>query len=823
MTRPSPTLHARHLDHQHHHHRHDQTQSYAVFPPHAPTHNHSSPIHENCFAVGQRTSDYIEPRVGLEDPNNGLIDASLHIETLECELDKADCEIKLLSHENAVLSERSNRGHEEGRMETTQALVGHLQHLHKSIQDLHGTLRVLMEEAYGVRDDEPELSESRYYFEGGWEDMAKLWRGGLAPIRRKDWSYTAQDGHEVQGPETRPVQHASEPEPGNGNEGADPCDMAYRFERSNTPSPEERRPPRGDRVALRQIDTDMAILHLQDRSEKTETLIEYLTHRRSFQEQWSNRVANISGNYEECISVLLGDIYKTQDEGDDDKEEDEELYCTCGKCMLEEKDATLRSGMGRDEDEKLVYDYGGYTTWDQADEPAQDKDVVENQANCDKDEVIRELIWQVERIEAQFHALTEAAQRENLPPSTDPRTSTNGDDSTVAKDAKLIPSRTITVSVFDEEEKEDEDVNLRGGSGEEESEVDHSRDHVNTSFRTSIPASPHLLCQRATSRVGNSTIDYIVVYLPPGFIIPDSTKPELVFHSAATIYYFPKRATEEIVRREAWKQKACGDGDWQCVRLHKIQSKQVFKNAIANMWETMGLSWNILTRGEWSFDENEDEGEMYMVNNNNLFLTNRTPEVASSHSRGGACNEYDSPIHEPIQTSSLLNEDSLDEFKDLHEILMDEARMGIIRDSPEQRAHAWMTVATTQQCGSFYLERELEEFKEMSNSLIQDLRWNMDVQAELEERLEAAEADKRAMAEDFQDLETCMAYLLETSAVHNPRPSNQEKGTAMRGSNEDSQSTTSSKTPNERIQPEASRPWATATINSFNFYRNGLQ
>ncbi|CAN9299369.1 unnamed protein product [Alternaria alternata] len=529
--------------------------------------------------------------------------------------------------------------------------------------------------------------------------------------------------------------------------------MAYWFESSNAPSPEQRQPRHNERETLRQIETERSILKLQDRLERTEMHIKHLTNRLDAQEtEWKLAV--------ESIPVLLGAIYGDQEEEKDDDDDDDEPYYTCSEGLDEfesaDENMPLRGGMGgRDEDEEFVYDYGGYTNWDQVDLLAQGEVASIN----DKDEVIQELRQKVERLEAQIRTLTVAAHREDLFQSTNSHITAKDGDSKVANIPKQTLSGPLLTPIFYQKKKGDININLRGGSDEADCEGSGSCDYASTEVRSSMSVSPHLLCQRATSRVGDSTINYIIVYLPPGFIVPDCTKPELVFHSAATIYYFPTGATEEVVQQEAWKQKGCGDGQWQDVEFHKIQSKQVFKKAIADMWEKMGLGWDTLTRGYWDFGEKDDDGDMYVVNDNNLFLMNRTREVAVPHIRGG---DGDEPIQTPWPTDE---DDLLNEFKRIYDSLMEEARIALMTDSPEQRVQAWMTVATAAETRNSSLERELETFREMNDSLIQDLQWHMDVQVDLEERLEAAEADKRAMVDEYQNLRTLLHHLVADSDI----------------------------------------------------------
>ncbi|KAH8624770.1 hypothetical protein IG631_20235 [Alternaria alternata] len=715
MTQPSPPPPANH--HGSHNDNHDPIQLDWTVPTHLrPTQMHPDNLHDlyELIAAAKHIVDccgVYTPRL-REALSHELKTAKTRIAEVQGIEEELRQDIVTLRDENAML---------KGKDETCEENAAR----DGGLDAGENVMQVLVEEVSLKKDDiqENDHEAAGRCFEGGWEDMAKFWRDGM------------------------PMDHASEPETETRLADANLSNMAYWFERSNAPSPEQRQPRHNDKETLRHIETERSILQLQDRLERTGMQIRHLTNRLDAQEtEWKLAV--------DSIPVLLEAIYDDQEEeekDDDDDDDDDEPYYTCSDGLDEfegaDENMPLRGGMGgRDEDEEFVYDYGGYTNWDQADLLAQGEVASIN----DKDEIIQEWRQKVERLEA---------HRQDLFQSTDSHITAKDGDSKAANIPKRTPSGPILTSIFYQKNKGDININLRGGSDEAEPEGNGSCDHASAEVRSSMSVSPHLLCQRATSRVGDPTIDYIIVYLPPGFIVPGCTKPELVFHSAATIYYFPTGPTEEVVQQEAWKQKVCGDGQWQDVEFHKIQSKQVFKKAIADMWEKMGLGWDTLTRGYWDFGEKDDDGDMYMVNDNNLFLVNRTREVAVPHIRGGAGDE-------PIQTPWPTDEDDLlDEFKRICDSLMDEARIALMTDSPEQRVQAWMTVAAAAETRNSSVERELETFREMNDSLIQDLQWHIDVQVDLEERLEAAEADKRAMADEYQNLRTLLHHLVVDSDI----------------------------------------------------------
>ncbi|KAI4714999.1 hypothetical protein J4E89_000684 [Alternaria sp. Ai002NY15] len=742
---------------------------------------------EHHVATGHRAHSAVHPHIvetEIRHLSHDLALAFSQIEVLEGELGLADQEIRLLREENAMLRDNNTTlkdcldGRDDAEREVMSEMESRLEHLREELQGLDAILQAVMD-AVGVTDGN---ESSGIYFEGDWEDMARLWREGH---NEENTNHARSDRAPVgrQRAEIR-LPHESMTE-------TDASGPPRHFERSNAPSPEERRSQQTCSDNLRQIETEMAILRLQDRMERTEAGMRALTSRCDAQDQRHDLLVELLHEQEMIFGDILNTIYEAQEEYDDD-DDDDEPYCTCGE--RGDMDATLRGGMGgRDEDEEFVYDYGGFTNWDQMDTSSQQEGTNGSQSSgCDK-EIIRELRQQVELLKEQVRALMETAHRDSVSRSRDRQ-----------------------------EEKEDE-PSLRGGSGEEEVHHDGSREHADTSsVHTLIPASPHLLCQRAATRIGDSTIHYILVYLPPGFVIPGTNKPELVFHSAATIYYFPTGETEDFVKREAWKQKACGNGHWQEVAIHKIQSKQVFKHALASWWETMGLSWDILTGGDWNFDG--DEGEMYMVNDNNLFLTNRTREVAGAQIRGGSGYETD---------SSFANESSANDSSSMFEQLMQEAATLCVGPPTSQRGDFWMTLANLLQTRNCFLERELENFKELNHSLIQDLHWQTDVQVEMEERLEAALAEKDAIAEDLEALKTRLMILIESTTSRTLCTDDKEDAVStdqipvespslgtMRGGNVDPSSpATSTKDTTPQVFPsDLSHAYATIKAKSFDFY-----
>jgi hypothetical protein len=64
-----------------------------------------------------------------------------------------------------------------------------------------------------------------------------------------------------------------------------------------------------------------------------------------------------------------------------------------------------------------------------------------------------------------------------------------------------------------------------------------------------------------------------------------------------------------------------------------------------------------------------------------------------------------------------------------------------------ERTQAWSSVAGILQLRNAYLETQLAEYEEMYASALQDIKWNVDMCARLEDRLEAYEEEERAEVE----------------------------------------------------------------------------
>jgi hypothetical protein len=181
-----------------------------------------------------------------------------------------------------------------------------------------------------------------------------------------------------------------------------------RGRRSGAPSPESPKKPNGDSVGVwRQIETEMAILQLQDR------LAEVEKQAKSKNEHLPTILADTKASRSDWLDKVAKRVtFQTRDNGN----------CVCGNLRCAASSSTagpqLRGGMGgRDEDEEYVYGEGEYVNWDQVaqEEGTRQQTISEHKAvqteEADKG-VIQELRQKMEKLEKQVRSLSEMTRTE---------------------------------------------------------------------------------------------------------------------------------------------------------------------------------------------------------------------------------------------------------------------------------------------------------------------------------------------------------------------------------------------------------------------------
>ncbi|RMZ71193.1 hypothetical protein GMOD_00005713 [Pyrenophora seminiperda CCB06] len=96
------------------------------------------------------------------------------------------------------------------------------------------------------------------------------------------------------------------------------------------------------------------------------------------------------------------------------------------------------------------------------------------------------------------------------------------------------------------------------------------------------------------------------------------------------------------------------------------------------------------------------------------------------------------------------------------------------------------TSTTLLQTRNQFLESELQAFKEMNDSLVQDRNWQMSMQIELEERLEAVEAERDDIFCELRTLRKRCERLMESTGEEASDEDKRLSDEKMRGGNEES-------------------------------------
>jgi len=114
------------------------------------------------------------------------------------------------------------------------------------------------------------------------------------------------------------------------------------------------------------------------------------------------------------------------------------------------------------------------------------------------------------------------------------------------------------------------------------------------------------------------------------------------------------------------------------------------------------------------------------------------------HLRGGYGTSTSSSC-QPVQPPSIPDRDDLaTAFDNMHPPLLHTDTETCTQCPPSACTDAWTSFASMLQLRNCFLERELADYKELCESLLRDVRWQMGTQVELEEMAEAAEQERDA-------------------------------------------------------------------------------
>ncbi|KAF2126425.1 hypothetical protein P153DRAFT_359422 [Dothidotthia symphoricarpi CBS 119687] len=477
----------------------------------------------------------------------------------------------------------------------------------------------------------------------------------------------------------------------------------------------------------------------------------------------------------------------------------------------------LRGGMGgRDEDEEFVYEYGGYTNWDQIDSAGDGDGMAgaynHDQDDCESQKVIYRLRSRIGELEADLRQLTaetrvharveerEASQCSDArnPPSAYEDVS-DGEESTSDEEPHMGRSqKKATTSMLVE-------VDSEVGNRQLHSHVTYTSRALDENEYPPLPpqATRDTPPTREDSRKRHSDIPLIVTHelrqeeerrvveryskipLPAGFTIPshDPSTPSITFLGAATAYHFPYGASLNHLMRVVKREDGYAGEGVYVVRVRDYVVESELKNAIAQYWENLGR------HGEWRYLyanwQGEGSGNTYIISKRDVIFGDCEDENVDEPGSRGECEcEDDSPheIHETMQIRHPDDQGATEAFDRLYEDGIQKTVDACGQSPPSKCTKAWMNVADVAQARNGFLERELEAYKEINYSLVQDVRWQVDMQTELEEQLKTVEEEKSAAVTELRALKARLAHVSEllTSLPNSPAPEMNEEQSESR-------------------------------------------
>lgn len=220
-----------------------------------------------------------------------------------------------------------------------------------------------------------------------------------------------------------------------------------------------------------------------------------------------------------------------------------------------------------------------------------------------------------------------------------------------------------------------------------------------------------------------------MVYLNERFAI-DCYADNHVFETPIIVCHFPRGGACD---NDTWKtielnhlKKHGHDSEVTC--LFEVEHDHDVRQAIARL--------GLLDEDSWA---PEGQGEMYIVTDQSLMpLPQTSIEEQEPTMRGGGRDEIPAPIQAPSESYAGLAE----EFDGIYDQLVRNTLEACVKERPSACIMVWISVVGILRMRNTYLERQLEDLKEMHDSVVEDLKWNINVLARLEEDLHTAEEEK---------------------------------------------------------------------------------
>lgn len=234
-----------------------------------------------------------------------------------------------------------------------------------------------------------------------------------------------------------------------------------------------------------------------------------------------------------------------------------------------------------------------------------------------------------------------------------------------------------------------------------------------------------------------------MIYLNEGFTFPSSIVSDTpnVFTTPIIVCHFPHGGEHHSTTwKRIWQRYRAKYGPDAISTLRCIYSITRTRPAVHhNLRQAIIASDPMLRESIESLWAPEGQGETYIVTDQSLAPQVLIPLVWKEPSMRGGGGVEDL---EAIQTPSEVYTGLAEEFDRLYDQLILKTLRSCADGPSSVCIKAWMSVAGILQLRNRYLERQFEEMKEMHGSVVEDLRWNMEMVAALEDKLQTAEEEK---------------------------------------------------------------------------------
>jgi hypothetical protein len=222
-------------------------------------------------------------------------------------------------------------------------------------------------------------------------------------------------------------------------------------------------------------------------------------------------------------------------------------------------------------------------------------------------------------------------------------------------------------------------------------------------------------------------------YLNEGFTINhkhDEMEDKHTFDAPTIVCHFSHR---DACRNKTWETIECNHN---AKNDHGVDDTHMFQVKLGHDVREAIARFALLHKDLWA---PEGQGKTYIVTDLGLApLPLALPRREEPSMRGGGVGETFRPIPVPSESYIGLTED----FDGFYDQLVHNTLTACGQNAQMACTETWVSVAGILQMRNRYLERQLEELKELHVSVVEDLKWNMEMLARLEDKLDTAEEEK---------------------------------------------------------------------------------